>query len=91
VLAELAAVAGALLLVAGSALLVVVVRLRRQVRAVSWLLRRAALRAAEARRASLVEPWTQGWTQGWAGGSALLDQFFGRVARDGEADPDAAG
>lgn len=79
-LAELAAVTGALLLVAGSVLLVVAVRLRRRVRAVSWLLRRAELRAAEARRASLV-----------AGGSALVDQLFGGVARDGEADPDAAG
>ncbi|WP_154814168.1 hypothetical protein [Actinophytocola xinjiangensis] len=62
-----------------AALLVAARRMRARVRRASWLLTRAEVAAAEARRASVV-----------AGGSALVEHLLGIVAGDGEPDPDTA-
>lgn len=78
-LAELTILAGAVLTAGATALLVAVRRLRRSARRAEWLLTRASLAVAEARRASIV-----------VGGSELVDHLLGGVARDGEPDPDAA-
>jgi hypothetical protein len=67
-------------LLAAVALLVAARRLRVQVRRTAWLLTRASVAVAEARRASLL-----------AGGSQLVEHLLSGVARDREADPDAAG
>jgi hypothetical protein len=80
VLAELTVVAGLVLTAGAAALLVVTRRLRREVKRAGWLLTRASLAAAEARRASI-----------FAGGSELVDHLLRGVARDGETDPDASG
>jgi hypothetical protein len=69
-----------LLLTGAAALLVAARRLRVRVRRARWLLVRADTAVAEARRASVI-----------AGGSQLVEHLLGLVARDGEADPDAAG
>jgi hypothetical protein len=79
VLAELTVVAGLVLTAGAAALLVVARRLRRDVKRAGRLLTRASLAVAEARRASV-----------WIGGSELVDHLLRGVARDGEADPDAA-
>ena len=76
----LTAVLSALLIACAAALAVAARRLRVRVRRASWLLARAETAAAEARRASVL-----------AGGSELVEHLLGIVARDGEADPDAAG
>lgn len=76
----LADLAGLVLLVAALAVLVVVRRLRGQVRRAGWLLARTCAAVAEARRASVM-----------VGGSQVLDYLLGGVARNGEPDPDAAG
>lgn len=72
-------VAGIVLLACGAALLGAARRARRRVRRADWLLTRASLAVAEARRASIT-----------VGGSQLVDHLLGSVARDGEPDPDAA-
>jgi hypothetical protein len=79
VLAELTVLAGVVLTVGAAALLVAARRERRRVRKAGWLLTRASLAVAEARRASIT-----------VGGSELVDHLLGIVARDGEPDPDAA-
>jgi hypothetical protein len=79
VLAELTVALGVFLLVAAVVLLHSVWRLRCRVRRASWLLTRAGAAVSEAQRASVV-----------AGGLQLVDHLFGGVARNGEADPDAA-
>jgi hypothetical protein len=79
VLAELTVVAGAILLLAASALLRDVVATRRRLRRADWLLTRADVAISEARRASIT-----------VGGLQLVDHLLGVVARDGETDPDAA-
>ena len=79
-LADLAVLAGVVLVAAATALLVVARRWRRSVRRAEWLLTRASLAVAEVRRASIT-----------VGGSQLVDHLLGIVARDGEPDPDAAG
>jgi hypothetical protein len=79
VLAELTVLAGVALTAGAVALLVVVRRLRRAVRRADWLLTRASLAIAEARRASIT-----------VGGSQLVDHLLGGVGRDGEPDADAA-
>lgn len=76
----LTAALSALLLAGAAALAVAARRLRVRVRRASWLLARADTAVAEARRASVV-----------AGGSELVEHLLGGLARDGEADPDAAG
>ncbi|HEY0454520.1 hypothetical protein [Actinophytocola sp.] len=78
-LAELTVLAGVVLTVGAAALLVAARRERRRVRKAGWLLTRASLAVAEARRASIT-----------VGGSELVDHLLGIVARDGEPDPDAA-
>jgi hypothetical protein len=80
VLAELTVAAGVLLTAAAAALLVWARRLRKTVRRADWLLTRASLAVAEARRASIT-----------VGGSQLVDHLLGGVARNREADPDASG
>jgi hypothetical protein len=77
---ELLALAGPLLLAAAAALLVTARRLRARVRRARWLLTRASLAVAEARRASVT-----------VSGSELVGYLLGGVARDREADPDAPG
>jgi hypothetical protein len=79
VLAELTVLAGLVLTAGAAALLVVTRRLRRDVKRAGWLLTRASLAVAEARRASV-----------FVNGSELVDHLLRGVARDGEADPDAA-
>ena len=78
-LPELTVLAGLALTAGAAALLVVARRLRRDVKQARWLLTRASLSIAEARRASV-----------FIGGSELVDHLLRGVARDGEADPDAA-
>lgn len=78
-LAELTVLAGIVLTAGAAALLLHTRRLRWTVRKADWLLTRASLAAAEARRASVM-----------VGGSQLVDHLLGIVARDGEPDPDAA-
>ena len=78
-LAELTVLAGVVITVGAAALLVAARRERRRVRKAGWLLTRASLAVAEARRASIT-----------VGGSELVDHLLGIVARDGEPDPDAA-
>jgi hypothetical protein len=80
VLAELTILAAAALTGGAAAFLVAVRRLRRRVRRAGWLLTRASLAVAEARRASV-----------FIGGSQLVDHLLGGVARDGEPDADTAG
>jgi hypothetical protein len=80
VLPELTILAGLVLTVAAAALLLTARRARRDVRRAAWLLTRASLACAEARRASIM-----------VGGSQLVDHLLGIVARDGEPDADAAG
>lgn len=79
-LAELTVAGGLVLLLAGTVLLTVALRERRRVRVAAAMLHRAAIRAREARRASVT-----------AGGLQLVDHLFGVVARDRETDPDTAG
>jgi hypothetical protein len=79
VLAELTMLAGVALTAGAAALLVATRRLRRTVRRADWLLTRASLAVAEARRASVT-----------VGGSQLVDHLLGGVDRDGEPDSDAA-
>ncbi|GAB3445083.1 hypothetical protein [Actinophytocola sediminis] len=76
----LTAVLSVPLLAGAVTLLVAARRARVRVRRVSWLLTRADVAVAEARRASVV-----------AGGSDLVEHLLGIVARDGEPDADAAG
>jgi hypothetical protein len=76
---ELLLVAGVLLTAAAAALLVTARRLRGRVRRARWLLTRASLAVAEARRASVL-----------IGGSELVGYLLSGIARNGEADPDAA-
>lgn len=78
-LAELTIIAGLVLTAGAAALLIVARRLRRDVKRAGWLLTRASLAVAEARRASII-----------LGGSELVDHLLRGVARDGEPDPDAA-
>ena len=77
-LAELTVIAGLVLTAGAAALLIVARRLRRDVKQARWLLTRASLAVAEARRASVV-----------AGGLQLVDHLLRGVARNGEPDPDA--
>jgi hypothetical protein len=79
VLLEVTLVAGVILTVGATVLLVAVRRLRRAARRADWLLTRASLAVAEARRASIS-----------VGGSQLVDHLLGGVGRDGEPDADAA-
>lgn len=80
-LVSLAGLIAGVALTAGSAVLLRRARrLRRTVRRADWLLTRASLAMAEARRASVT-----------VGGSQLVDHLLGIVARDGEPDADAAG
>ena len=78
-LAELVVIAGAILLMAAVALLWEVRDARRRVAKAGWLLTRADAAISEARRASIS-----------VGGLQLVDHLLGVVARDGEADPNAA-
>jgi hypothetical protein len=80
VLAELLVIGAAIVLMAACALLREITETRRQVRRVDWLLTRAAAAISEAQRASIT-----------VGGLQLVDHLLSVVARDGEADPDAAG
>jgi hypothetical protein len=77
--AELTVLAGLVLLAGATALLAAARRARRTVKRADWLLTRASLAVAEARRASIT-----------VGGSQLVDHLLGGVARDGEPDADAA-
>jgi hypothetical protein len=79
VLPELTAFAGLVLVVGAAALLVIARRLRSTVKRAEWLLTRASMAVAEARRASVT-----------VGGSQLVDYLLGGVARNGEPDADAA-
>jgi hypothetical protein len=79
VLAELTAAAGLVLVIAAAALLVTVRRLRSRVKRAEWLLTRASLAVAEARRASVT-----------VGGSQLVDYLLGGIAGNGEPDADAS-
>lgn len=79
-LAELTLLAGLVLTAGAAALLYRVRRMRRAVRRADWVLTRASLAVAEARRASVT-----------VGGSQLVDHLLGGLARDGEPDTDAAG
>ncbi len=76
---ELLLVAGLLLMAAAATLLVTARRLRGRVRRAHWLLTRTSLAAAEARRASIM-----------LAGSEIVGYLLGGIARNGEADPDAA-
>lgn len=77
---ELVVIAGAILLMASLALLWEVREARQRVARAGWLLTRADAAISEARRASIS-----------VGGLQLVDHLLSVVARDGEADPDAAG
>ncbi len=79
-LADLTVLAGVILIAGAAAFLHRARRMRRAVKRADWLLTRASLAAAEARRASVT-----------VGGSQLVDHLLGIVAREGEPDADAAG
>jgi hypothetical protein len=79
VLAELVVVGGAVLLLGSLVLLREIQEARKQLRRADWLLSRADAAISEARRASVT-----------VGGLQLVDHLLGTVARNGEADPDAA-
>lgn len=78
-LAELVVVGGAVLLLGSLVLLREVQDLRKRVRRADWVLSRANAAISEARRASVT-----------VGGLQLVDHLLGTVARNGEADTDAA-
>lgn len=78
-LAELVVVGGAVLLLGSLVLLREIQEARRQLRRADWVLSRADAAISEARRASVT-----------VGGLQLVDHLLGTVARNGEADPDAA-
>ncbi|MGB3439244.1 MAG: hypothetical protein WBA97_10890 [Actinophytocola sp.] len=78
-LAELVAVAGAVLVLGSLVLLRETRDLRKRVRRADWLLTRADLAISEAQRASIT-----------VGGLQLVDHLLGTVAGNGEPDPDAS-